>query len=224
ASVPGLSSQGIRRMTDLLPWLPGFFAAYAILFLAASSPGPAVAMLLGIATTQGRAPALVAFAGIATGSILLNIATLLGVGLLLSQAAWAMQIVRALGAAYLLWLAYGAFRKAAAPPQIEAALVAPAASATHFVSGFLMQVMNPKAIVFWLAIAAVGATEGAGPLVVALFVLGAFLISFFCHGAWAVLLSSRPIRAAYERARRWIDAALGAFFVFAAFKLATSRT
>ena len=211
-------------MTDLLPWLPGFLAAYAILFVAASSPGPAVAMLLGIAMTQGRAAALVASAGIATGSILLNIATLLGVGLLLSQAAWAMQVLRLLGAAYLLWLAYGAFRKAAKPPRLEAAEVEPAAASTHFIAGFLLQVMNPKAIVFWLAIAAVGAAKGGGPLVVALFVLGAFVISFLCHGAWAVLLSSGPVRAAYQGARRWIDAALGAFFVFAAFKLATSRT
>jgi threonine/homoserine/homoserine lactone efflux protein len=210
-------------MTDFLPFLPGFLAAYAILFVAASSPGPAVAMLLGIATTQGRAPALIASAGIASGSVLLNLATLVGVGLLLTQAAWAMQILRLLGAAYLLWLAWGSFKKAANPPRVVAAEVAPAAGAKHFLAGFLLQVTNPKAIVFWLAIAAVGATEGGGAGIIGLFILGAFAISFFCHGAWAVFLSSRPIRAAYQAARRWIDGALGAFFVFAAFKLATDR-
>ncbi|MEL6167334.1 MAG: LysE family translocator [Pseudomonadota bacterium] len=211
-------------MTDFAAFLPGFLAAYAILFFAASSPGPAVAMLLGIATTQGRAPALVASAGIATGSILLNIGTLLGVGLLLSQAAWAMQILRLIGGAYLLWLAYGAFKKAANPPTIVAAEVAPAPAAMHFLAGFLMQVTNPKAIVFWLAIAAVGATEGGGFGIVALFVAGAFVVSFFCHGAWAIVLSSRPIRAAYQAGRRWIDGTLGIFFVYAAYKLVTSRT
>ena len=45
-------------MSELSPFLPGFAAAYAILLVAASSPGPAVAMLLGISMAQGRAPAL----------------------------------------------------------------------------------------------------------------------------------------------------------------------
>ena len=70
-------------MMDLAPFLPGFIAAYAILFVAASSPGPAVAMLMGIGLTQGRSAALTASLGIATGSVIINIATLTGVGLLL---------------------------------------------------------------------------------------------------------------------------------------------
>jgi len=49
------------------------------------------------------------------------------------------------------------------------------------------------------------------------------MISFGCHGAWAVLLSSRPFHAAYCKARRWVEASLGAFFAFMAFGLATER-
>ncbi len=211
-------------MTDLLPFLPGFAAAYAILLVAASSPGPAVAMLLGIGLGQGRASALTAAAGIATGSVVLNLGTMLGLGLILSQAAWAMSGIRLLGAAYLAWLAYGAFRKAAssAPPPM-AAEVAPAPAWKHFVAGVALQVTNPKAIVFWIAINAVAATQGGGALVIALFVAGAWVISFGCHGAWALLLSSRPFRAAYASARRWIEASLGALFAFFAFRLATER-
>jgi threonine/homoserine/homoserine lactone efflux protein len=211
-------------MESFLPFLPGFLAALSILFVAASSPGPAVAMLLGISLTQGRAPSLTAAAGIATGSVVLNALTLLGVGLLLAQAAWAMTILRIVGAGYLLYLAWGAFRKAATPPQIKAAEVAFQSRARLFLAGFLLQVTNPKAIVFWLAIASVGATEGGGPMIIGLFFLGAFLISFACHGAWAVFLSARPFRAAYQSARRWIEGALGLFFAFAAYKLATTRT
>ena len=211
-------------MTDILPFLPGFAAAYAILLVAASSPGPAVAMLLGIGLGQGRAPALVAATGIATGSVVLNLGTLVGIGVILAEAAWAMSAIRLIGAAYLAWLAYGAFRKAASatPPPVAAA-VAPAPAWKHFAAGFALQVTNPKAIVFWLAINAVGATQGGGWAVIALFVAGAWLISFGCHGAWALLLSSTPVRAAYARARRWIEGALGAFFALFAFKLATER-
>ncbi|MEL7254065.1 MAG: LysE family translocator [Pseudomonadota bacterium] len=210
-------------MTDLTPYLPGILAAYSILLVGAASPGPAVAMLLGISTTQGRGPSLIASLGIAFGSMTINILTLLGVGLLLSEAAWAMTGLRILGAAYLIWLAWGAFAKALNPPAISAANVAPKPAHVLFWQGYLLQVTNPKAIAFWLAIASAGAVIGAGMTITLIFIFGAFAISFAAHGAWAVTLSTRPVRTAYARARRWIEAALGAFFVFAAYKIATDR-
>lgn len=210
-------------MDGILPYLPGFAAAYGILIVAASSPGPAVALLTGISMVQGRAAALTATFGIAVGSAILNLGTLAGVGLLLAEAAWAMTLLRILGAGYLLWLAWGAFRKAAHPPAVEAMSVPRRSGGRLFLAGFLLQVTNPKAIAFWLAIAAVGATAGGGAGIVAAFVAGAFAISFACHGAWALLLSAAPVRAAYARSRRWIEGVLGLFFTFAAFRLATSR-
>lgn len=210
-------------MESLSPFLPGFAAAYAILFMAASSPGPAVALLLGVANDQGRGTALMTTLGIAFGSTTINLLTLVGVGLLLSQAAWAMSLLRLAGAAYLLWLAYGAFGKALNPPRIAATHTAPKAPLRHFMTGYGMQVLNPKAIAFWLAIASVGAVDGAGPAVIAAFVAGAFLISLGCHGFWALALSAAPVRRAYAAGRRWIEAGLGAFLTFAAFKLATSE-
>lgn len=211
-------------MDTLTLYLPGFLAAYAILVVAASSPGPAVAMLLGTATAQGRGPALLAALGIATGSVIINIGTLLGVGLILAEAAWAMQLLRLLGAAYLGWLAVMAFRKAAAARAVPVLDTPRRTPWRHFAAGFLLQITNPKAVVFWLAIAAVGATAGGGVLVHALFVAGAFAISFGCHAAWALVLSAAPVRRAYGRARRGIEASLGIFFALFALRLATDRS
>lgn len=210
-------------MIELAPYLPGFIAAYAILLVFASSPGPSVAMLIGIATAQGRAPALIVTLGIAIGSMTINILTILGVGLLLSQAAWAMGVLRVIGAAYLLYLAWGAFRKALQPPGLQPINMEHRTPLRYFIMGYLLQVTNPKAIAGWLAIASVGAVEGAGAGVITLFVAGAFVISFTCHGAWAIALSAQSIRGAYLTGRRWIESMLGAFFSFAAFKLATSE-
>jgi len=218
-----LPIQNVRvPMSEIAPYLPGVIAAYAILLVGASSPGPAVAMLVGIATQQGRGPSMVASLGIAIGSMTLNILTLLGVGLLLSQAAWAMSILRVIGAAYLLYLAWGALHKALHPPVLTPADMAPRASWRHFTHGYLLQVTNPKAVAFWLAIASVGAVEGAGFGITVLFVAGAFVISFGCHAAWGLALSARPVRTAYTKVRRGIEALLGGFFLFAALKLATS--
>lgn len=211
-------------MEILLPFLPAFAIAYGILFVAASSPGPAVAMLMGISVGQGRAAGLITCTGIAIGSATINVLTILGVGLILSQAAWAMMILKLAGSAYLTYLAYGAFRKAINPPKIEAQRVARQSAPALFAKGYLLQVTNPKAIAFWLSIAAVGATANAPLSVILLFIAGGIVISFTCHAVWAMALSAAPVRAGYHRARRYIEGALGTFFAFAAFKLATART
>ena len=210
-------------MVDFTPFLPGFIAAYAILLVGASSPGPSVAMLIGVATSQGRAPAMMATLGIATGSLTINLLTMLGVGLILSQAAWAMSLLRLIGATYLLYLAYGAFRRALNPPELQPLTAKRRSGTRHFATGYLLQVTNPKAIAFWLAIASIGAVDAAGLGIVAIFIAGAFAISFGCHAAWALALSLAPVRRAYAVGRRWIEAGLGTFFTFAAYKLATDR-
>ncbi len=206
-------------LMDFPVYLPGFIAAYSILLIGASSPGPSVAMLIGIATSEGRSPALIATLGIALGSTTINILTMLGIGLLLSQVSWGMTALRVIGSAYLLWLAYGAFKKALHPPSFQLVSTTKKSPLKYFFAAYLLQVTNPKAIAFWLAIASIGATDGAGAEIIALFIAGAFIISFSCHGAWAVALSANPIRTAYAHARRYIEAALGVFFSFASYKL-----
>lgn len=211
-------------LDGLLPWLPGFGAAYAIQAVSVASPGPGVALLLGVALSQGRASALAASLGIAVGAAGLALATTQGLGLLMERVAWLSTLIRIAGACYLAWLAVMAWRRALAPPRIGiAAAPGTGGLARSFATGLGMQLTNPKAIVFWLAIAAVGATQGAGAGVVALFVAGAFAISLGGHAAYAVFLSSRPFRLAYDRARRWIEAGIGVFLAWFAFRLATER-
>ena len=86
-----------------------------------------------------------------------------------------------------------------------------------------MQLSNPKAVFFWIAVAAVGSLADASAGALAVFVAGAFVISFAGHGLWGVVLSSAPFRRLYAAARRWIEGALGAFFGLAALRLATAR-
>ena len=212
-------------MDWLVPYLPGFGAAFSIQAISIASPGPGVALLLGVALSQGRANAVAAAFGIALGAACLALATTQGLGLLMERVAWLSTIIRVAGISYLLWLALKAFRRASQPPKIAAAVVGrPAGLSRSFVAGYLMQITNPKAIVFWLAIATVGATDGAPLPVVAMFISVAFILSLAGHAAYAVLLSSSPFRLAYDRARRRIEAALGMFLTYVAFRLATERS
>jgi threonine/homoserine/homoserine lactone efflux protein len=44
--------------------------------------------------------------------------------------------------------------------------------------------------------------------------------SFAGHGGYALLLSSGPIRRLYLRFRKWVEGALGCFFLYAGYRLA----
>ena len=83
--------------------------------------------------------------------------------------------------------------------------------ALEILTGFFLQLSNPKAIFFWLAVASVGGVGDAPLPVVVLFVAGAFVNSFAGHGGYALLLSSTPFRSTYQRFRRWIEGGLGCF-------------
>jgi len=163
--------------------------------------------------------------GIAVGAAGLALATTQGLGLVMERVAWLSTVIRVAGACYLLWLAIKAWRRALSPPAIGIASIRRTTGfARSFGTGLALQLTNPKAIIFWLAISAVGATQNAPMGVVALFVAGAFCLALMGHLAYAILLSSRPFRLAYDRARRWIEAGVGTCLTWFAFRLATERS
>lgn len=204
-------------------YLPQLALAWSIQLMGVAAPGPSVALIFGVATSRGRAAALITAFGVACGSIVLSVATVVGIAAVFAQVAELMTAVRFVGAVYLAWLAFKAFRNAARPPALALGPGRPASAWRTGLSGFFLQISNPKAILFWLAIASVGGVGHAPLPVVVVFIVGAFLNSFAGHGGYALLLSSTPVRLAYAGIRRWLEGALGCFFLLASFGLATAR-
>ncbi|MCG6858710.1 MAG: LysE family translocator [Salaquimonas sp.] len=204
-------------------YLPQFFLAWSIQLMAVASPGPAVVLILGVAVSRGRLPSLITAFGVACGAIVLSLATVLGIAAIFARVAELMTVVRMIGAGYLLWLAFKAFRNAARPGELDIVAVRRQSAWRTALAGFALQVSNPKAIFFWLAIASVGGAGDAPAPMIAIFVLGSFVNSFAGHGGYALLLSSGPVRRLYARSRRWIEGALGCFFLFAGYKIATAE-
>lgn len=203
-----------------MTWLPEILTAYGILMMGIATPGPAVAMLLGIASNDGRAAALITCGAIGVGSMVLNLITMVGLGVVMEHALWALVVLKVIGASYLAWLGYGCFKRALNPPKITAQKVSHRSMGQYLAKGFLMQVTNPKAMAFWLAIGTVAPIGHAGPSVVIPFVVVGGILSGGGHALWALALSSSPVQRAYASARRWIEGLLGTFFTIAAVSLA----
>lgn len=204
-------------------YMPQLMLAWSIQLMGVVSPGPGIVLILGVATSQGRWPSLITAFGIACASIILSTATVLGITVIFAKMADMMTVIRLAGAAYLLWLAYKAFRNMAILPDLNLHQRPQKSAWRAGLTGFGLQLFNPKAIFFWLAIASVGGVGDAPPSVILLFVAVAFINSFVGHGGYALLLSSKPIRHLYFRFSRWIEGTMGCFFLFASYKLAMAK-
>ncbi len=205
-------------MTDPLANLLLALGIFAVGFV---SIGPNILAIMGTSMARGRRHGMALAVGIGIGSGLWAVLTVAGLTALVAAYAGAVTVLKLLGAAYLLWLAYKAFRSAATPDGSAATAVA--SGDNLFWRGLLIQMTNPKAALHWVAIVSIGLGANA-PLWVGLALIASTtILSVVGHLAYAVTFSTEPVIAFYRRARRWIDGALGVFFSLAALKLITFR-
>lgn len=129
------------------------------------TPGADMMFCLGQGLRSGRASALAASAGISTGGMVHMVLAGLGLGAVVATVPWLFDVIRWIGVAYLLYLAWGALR---APLQKADQPNVPATQA--FRAGFWVNLTNPKVILFVLAFVPQFVVPEAGP------VLGQFLI------------------------------------------------
>lgn len=126
-------------------WL-GFLLA-AILIAVSPGPGAAVAMSCGM--RYGYAAALRSIFGLESALLIQLAIVAVGLGALLTASALAFDIVKFCGAAYLVWLGIQKWRTA--PQELQDAKP-PMSSNALFVEGLLVNLANPKAIVFIAAL------------------------------------------------------------------------
>ena len=124
----------------------GFLLA-AILIAVSPGPGAAVAMSCGM--RYGYAAALRSIFGLESALLIQLAIVAVGLGALLTASALAFDIVKFCGAAYLVWLGIQKWRTA--PQELQDAKP-PMSSNALFVEGLLVNLANPKAIVFIAAL------------------------------------------------------------------------
>lgn len=197
---------------------------YTAYVIAVASPGPSNMAIMNAAMRHGRPAALAMAAGVVTMSAVWGTVAATGISTLLASYAHALTVLKVGGALYLLWLAWKAARSAATPDArvAVAAIAAPSLRASYR-RGVLMHVGNPKAVLAWLAIMALGVRPDATPAAVAVAVAGCVALGVVVFAGYALLFSTAPMVRAYARARRWFEGALAIFFAGAGLRLLLSR-
>ena len=130
---------------DLAP-LPAFLAVVVIICLA---PGPDMLYMIGTGLAGGRAAATRAAFGIALGVTVYVVFTAVGVGAVAAGAPTLLTGLQMLGAGYLGWLAVRTWRESREPLEPVAAAEP---DQGWFRRGFVVNLTNPKIMLFFLAL------------------------------------------------------------------------
>jgi len=185
----------------------GMFAAAAVLLLV--TPGPAVLYIVARSIHEGRRAGLVSVLGVHAGTLVHIAAAAAGLSALLTASAAAFAAVKYLGAAYLVYL--GVRRLLDRPKAVATHVPAARSLRRAFLDGVVINVLNPKTALFFLAFlpqfvdpgrGQVGAQIlGLGLLFVALGLLSDGLYALGA-GTAAEWLRARPSFVARER---WVS-------------------
>ncbi|MEO9516537.1 MAG: LysE family transporter [Paracoccaceae bacterium] len=188
--------------------------------LAGGSPGPATLAISGTSMAQGRIAGLAMASGVVAGSASWGTAAGLGMSALMLAHVWIFELIRYVGAAYLLWLAFKSLRSAWFGRVPNAAT---SSSGRLFVKGLLLHLTNPKAILGWGAIYAIALPAQASAMEVWSLFASLIAVSMSVFWGYALLFSIPQIARAYARASRVFDAGFGVLFGAASLRILTAR-
>src|SRR5215207_53504 len=126
----------------------GLFVSAALVLLLV--PGPAVLYIVGRSVEQGRLAGFVSILGIHTATLVHVAAAALGLSAVLASSALAFGAVKYAGAAYLIWLGLKKIFSRVGPPDVSVTSQGHG-YARLFRDGFIVNLLNPKTALFFLA-------------------------------------------------------------------------
>ena len=212
-------------MMSLMPisleTLSVFIAASVALALA---PGPDNIFVLTQSALHGRLAGLCVTIGLCTGLLAHTAAVAIGVAAIFATSALAFNLLKILGAAYLLYLAWQAFRAGKAPmPVGETAEIK---YRRLYARGVIMNITNPKVAIFFMAFLPQFADPARSDLTLQLLLLGAvFMMTtllVFGSIAWFSGILGDRLRAS-PRAQVVLNRVAGLVFTALAIRLAIAE-
>ncbi|HFK7184615.1 TPA: LysE family transporter [Serratia odorifera] len=190
-----------------------FIAVVTITLLAVISPGPDFAMVSRNSLLNSRRSGILTAIGIGSGVLIHVGYTLIGVGVLIQQSLWLFNLLKIIGAAYLIYLGVGMLRQAAAPSANAERAANAIGDFNALKTGFLTNLLNPKTTIFIVSLfmQVVNPHTSLGiQIAYGLFIAIAHIIWF---SLVALLFSTPRINAQFLRLRSGIDRLFGSLLI-----------
>lgn len=188
---------------DHLPVDPARYGAFLVaMFVMAITPGPANLFAIATGMERGKGAALLGVAGMNAASLVWFAGSALGLGVLMTMFPKVFQVLALAGAAYLVWLGLKSLWAGIRNAENHASATV-RAGRSAFLDGFMVQIANPKILLFFSAVLP-PFLDAERPLVPQLFMfacatIGMDLISMSSYGLGGAALSTRMNEPGFRR-------------------------
>ncbi len=177
------------------------------------APGPDTLLVLGNTFDGGRKRGFITALGVCSGFFVHITAAVLGLTAIVLTSAALFTLVKLGGAAYLIYLGIRAWRS---DGMLSLKARTQATQLGFFAQGFLGNVLNPKVILFFMALIPQFVNTGAGNVTLQVVVFGAIDIGLSFVWFVSIILAANRIRLVLikrTRVVKWIDRATGSLLV-----------
>lgn len=206
-------------------YLAQFITVATIHFLAVASPGPDFLIVSKNSVSYSRKIGIWTALGVALGIGVHVTYCLLGIALIISKSILLFNTFKYIGAAYLIWIGYKGLRARAntsSEIQIEKSDTKSISVFDVIKTGFLVNVLNPKATLFFLALFTQVIDPNTPILIQLLYGIEMIVATFVWFTFVSVVFSNRMMKSRMSKFGHWIDRVAGAVLVGLGIKVALS--
>jgi len=193
------------------------------------APGPDLLYILTKTIRSGKKVGLASALGVCSGALFHVFAASIGLSAILVSSALVFSVVKYVGAAYLLYLAYQAFKSSGfelnVDVQVKEKEREKETAFQAFKEGVLIDILNPKVAIFFMAFLPQFVRDDAGPVSFQLLYLGLMVIAIAIVVEAAYVLVADKISNRVRNSQRfsiWLDRTVGVIYAGLGIKLATS--
>ncbi|VBB09049.1 lysine-type exporter protein (lyse/ygga) [Lucifera butyrica] len=206
-------------MTDYTYWAMFSAAALAINI----SPGPDLMYILSRTLANGKNVGIASSAGVGAGALVHVSAAAFGLSTLLATSITAFNLVKYIGAAYLIYLGIKNWRCSGTHLDLAAKSVPGVSPWQAFKQGMLVDILNPKAAIFFMAFLPQFVRPEIASIPLQLFGLGTLVIIMGLVVETIFILLASTISCHLQKKNsvsKWLDRFLGSVFVGLGIRLA----
>jgi RhtB (resistance to homoserine/threonine) family protein len=208
----------------MLEYLPSILSVLAIHLLAVISPGPDFIVAVKNSLSYSRRIGVYTAIGFGLGIGVHVTYSVLGIAFVISQSLVIFNAIKLVGALYLIYIGYTSIRSSGGKIEVEKPIAAKELSPVKAIrTGFLTNVLNPKATLFFLSLFTLVISPTTPPSVQA--TMGALMMlnTTLWFSFVAFVLTQKSSRTLFEKNRVIFDRILGAGLIALGVKVATTR-
>ena len=164
------------------------------------SPGPAMLVAIRTSLVKGRHAGILIGIGLGFIASMWVLAALMGLHAIFEWFPWAYVTVKFIGAGYLFYIAWTSWRDARKPLNTKAE-----AKSRPLIDGILLNLSNPKSVLFAAAVLVVIFPPGLSTPEKVLVTVNIFLLEITAYAILALVMTTKAVSDAYLSIKHWFD-------------------